>query len=758
MKLFISIFRILAFSAFVGFSFSGYSQIFPVTGTIQLKSSSPFLSDYAAPENDDLQITLLYNDINTPVVDVKLSIQIEGSGISIRTKPNSNLLPITLTSGIPTIISGPELSAYLAAENLVFQGYTAQQYRQQAAMPDGFYQICVRVNEQGTGTALSQGLCTQAFLAVLQPPVLNTPAPCGTKIFPTDPTNIVFSWTPMHSTTFPIQYTLDLFWVPQGRNPNDIALNSTPWFSVDNIFSTAYQYGFSDLPIQVGEVYAWRVQAKEMSGRRFFSNNGQSNVCWFQYGDKCIPPISVSSEVQGAQRVLVSFENEIPVTGSVLQYREYTSNDTTWYNQNTTTNRINLTAVKANTTYEYRLYNKCGNTLSSHTAIDTFRTRKEFVNTRLSCNQNPNLPRVDSTLKLASLKVGDQVRIADFVLTITKVSGSNGRFSGECTTPVNLLNSKVTGTFTNLGVNSNYEAFDGQVDLNALKTNLADILPPELREKATAFSNTMNTYIDNIDKGLGSIENGIATGDSMLNQVNKFLEENPNLPTDIKNGLNDVKESIQTAIGNIGSGDTTSGKNILASVGELMENVLGNINETAIKLEEWLTKTLNSKYEVNLRAANSSRERLKTKRDRQRQNSSDINNNTGILGDFEIVKFGEIESGTDRTEIPITDEQNEMYKTDSEVNAFFSNYKEVEVETKDLLKAISIAIVVKIYLEDPAKFRQLKTDLQQHIADDLKKAGLEVLDDLLNGKNPELENKAQDFIQLTIDNFIDSIE
>lgn len=727
------------------------AQIFPVTGNVQLKTPSPFLSDYSAPDNTDLQITLLYTDINNPVEDVQLRVRIEGSGVSVVTKPNAPIPSLTLTSGLPTVLTGADLVSYLAVENLIFQGYTATQYRSRAALPDGFYSICVDVYSAQTKLLLSQGICTQAFLSALELPILNSPAPCGTKLTPTDPLNIVFSWTPMHSSPASIEYVFELFWVPQGRNPNDIALNSTPWFTTTT-FATAYQYGFSDLPLQTGETYAWRVQAKDVQGRSLFVRNGISPVCHFVYGEKCIPPINPEATVESAQRVVLTWDNEIQTSGSTVEYREYEGNDTKWYPVETNTNRLVLTNVKSATKYEWRVFNRCGAEASSSTPVDTFRTRPSFTNNRLSCNENPNLPRVDSTNKLQQLQPGDKIRIADFLVTIVSASGSNGRFNGTCTVPINLLNTTVSGTFTNLGINFNYEAYDGEILLQSLSVSF---LSPAVRTQIAEYMNNINTAITTMNGGLGTVQNGVSTGTAVLEEINNIINTVDNLPDETRTQLNEIKKQVQNGLNAMQSGDTTEGKNILLGATSVLSGILNVANEGIDKLKIYVAKVLSERRDTSevllsnfkfnsITFGNSSSEEVDKAHDNLAKSILDIQVSNEEQEEFGGIIYypGDASNQLDEATIASIKE-----------NSFFKSYFQNKVRTNEALFLYSKTMS----LYDFYQFNLIDANLVilvKDIRSDMRKVANDLLMMIIEDKAVD-EEKLKSYIRGYINNKID---
>ncbi len=483
-----------------------FSQNFPVNPQVTLiPPYSVYLSDYASQNADNLRVTLLYNDLQNPTLDIKLRIKIEGPGI--------------------------DLAGYLQADNLLFNGgITRDQYRRRASIPDGFYRFCVQAFEFRTGQPVSQEICASAYFMLNDPPILNQPGPCGTKLRINEPQFLQFQWLPMHvgspNAIGNVDYLFELVQIiPRDRNPNDAMLSGSIKIFETTTNSPNLIYGPAEPALIPGERYAWRVKAVDAFNRDVFKNQGYSQVCSFQWGDYCEAPINVEAKVEGAQRVNIRWEASTISTKYKVEYRELGTTEK-WYSVLTSNNQINLTDVKASTAYQYRVQCLCGQAASEFAPIDSFRTRSPAQNTVLTCGQRPDQAPVDSSRKLAVLKPGDQVRIGDFLLTIVDAKGANGRFSLE------------------------------------------------------SFTSTLLLEVERIDNGLANVQQSVSTANSVVNQINTFLEENPNLPEEIKEKLKEAKSSIGEAKESFSKGDSTNGKNLLASVGELLKEIVGNGKES----------------------------------------------------------------------------------------------------------------------------------------------------------------------------------
>jgi hypothetical protein len=68
-------------------------------------------------------------------------------------------------------------------------------------------------------------------------------------------------------------------------NPDDAINGSgTKILDAEPIMGTSFIYGASQLPLELGKRYAYRVRASDIQGNTSFENKGVSEVCSFYYG------------------------------------------------------------------------------------------------------------------------------------------------------------------------------------------------------------------------------------------------------------------------------------------------------------------------------------------------------------------------------------------------------------------------------------------------------------------------------------------
>lgn len=244
---------------------------------------SIYLSNYFIAGQERFALNLTFNDFNEPSLDVRLKLTIEGQGIRLTTTPNFNANPITIYPGANSI-DAQDVRPYFNFNNLNVAGISKQQLQQTGALPEGFYTFCIEVIDHQSGKEVSNIGCTSATLIRNMPPMLITPIDEG-FVPAQDPQNLLFQWQPISDVAVNTTYELTLVHVPAGINPNDaVNATNTPLLDAEPVMSPVFYYGPDQLPLEVGQRYAWRVRAKDANEIAVFENNGQSQVSSFIYG------------------------------------------------------------------------------------------------------------------------------------------------------------------------------------------------------------------------------------------------------------------------------------------------------------------------------------------------------------------------------------------------------------------------------------------------------------------------------------------
>ncbi|MFN8888890.1 MAG: fibronectin type III domain-containing protein [Cyclobacteriaceae bacterium] len=507
-------------------------QVFPVQSTVQLTPPySLYLSDYAAPGSERLRVTAFLIDATRPELNVRIRLRIEGNGIKIETKPEFMPPPVTLLGGVPLQLISSDLAAYFDPRNLNFTGITQREIEQRGALPEGLYQFCFEVIEYNRGVKISNTGCAVAWLILNDPPIVNVPAD-NEKIRIQDPQQVIFQWTPRHRGTpnsaFNAEYDFKLVEVwPSTRNPNDAILTSPVIFQTTTSETTII-YGPAETPLEPGRRYAFQLRAHAYAGAdelSLFKNNGYSQVYTFVYGDACLPPKNILVSDVGTTRFNVSWDGASNQTTYALRYRlspvasakgdmstsaketplsSAKATESAWYTNQSLTPNVTVNSLQPNTRYEFQVNAGCG-TFTSDYSLVTNVTTKDNPGIQYSCGVPLTPFNLDPSQLINSLKVGDVIKAGDFDVVLSKVSGSNGTFSGEGVIEVSYFNqAKVKAEFTNINVNNEMRMVNGYMNVTGAGV---EVIP----------AGVMN-LMDNLDEALAQADKALDEYEANLPQ------------------------------------------------------------------------------------------------------------------------------------------------------------------------------------------------------------------------------------------------
>ncbi len=502
-------FKAILFVLLVASQVESVGQVFPVQSTVQLTPPySLYLSDYAAPGSERLRVTAFLIDATRPELNVRFRLRIEGNGIKIETKPEFMPPPVTLLGGVPLQLISSDLAAYFDPRNLNFTGITQREIEQRGALPEGLYQFCFEVVEYNRGVKISNTGCAVAWLILNDPPIVNVPAD-NEKIRIQDPQQVIFQWTPRHRGTpnsaFNAEYDFKLVEVwPSTRNPNDAILTSPVIFQTTTSETTII-YGPAETPLEPGRRYAFQLRAHAYAGAdelSLFKNNGYSQVYTFVYGDACLPPKNISVSDVGTTRFNVSWDGASNQTTYALRYRF--ANTGNWYTNQSLTPNVTVNSLQPNTRYEFQVNASCGTFTSDYSSVTSV-TTKDNPGIQYSCGVPLTPFNLDPSQLINSLKVGDIIKAGDFDVVLSKVSGSNGTFSGEGVIEVSYFNqAKVKAEFTNINVNNEMRMVNGYMNVTGAGV---EVIP----------AGVMN-LMDNLDEALAQADKALDEYEANLPQ------------------------------------------------------------------------------------------------------------------------------------------------------------------------------------------------------------------------------------------------
>jgi len=270
----------------------GQIQVYPVSVTTQLVPPySVNLADYAAPGSDQLRVIIVQRDLTQAPYRLYLRMEIQHNGrIIIRTAPEYLPPPLTLDPGIPTVISGSDLSPFFDPVNMEFAGYSPEAYMRTKLLPEGAYIITFTAYDFARrDVALSHGGAFFCYLAKSEPPLLNLPSNNSLVPF-TTPQYVNFQWLPRTvsspNSALSTKYRLELYEMRVGgMSPNEIVNSTRPFFTTETDRS-ALSYSIAEPQLEKGMRYIWRIRAYDIQGRDYIRNDGYSEVFSFIYGEE----------------------------------------------------------------------------------------------------------------------------------------------------------------------------------------------------------------------------------------------------------------------------------------------------------------------------------------------------------------------------------------------------------------------------------------------------------------------------------------
>lgn len=456
-------------------------------------------------------MNLFLGDLTRPSLDVRFRLKIIGQSVTLETKPEFIPPRVTLESGVNMRLISSDLAAYFDTRNLNFTGITEAQYERTGKLPEGVYQFCFEVLEYNRGVRISNTACGVAWMILNDPPLINLPRQ-NEKLRPQDPQNIVLQWTPRHTgspnSAFNTDYELTMVEVwPGDRDPNDAILSSPPILQATTR-STTYIYGPSEVPLEAGRRYAFRVKAKAISGideLDLFKNNGYSEVYTFTYGDACGIASDIAAEALSSSKIKITWSALSRHTTFNVRYRQQGTTD--WYINNSVLPENVIYSLKPSSIYEYQVSGMCGSVNGEYSEVASIKT-PEAPPLDYSCNLPIEIFNLDPSKLTGSLKTGDIVNAGDFDVEITKVSGSGGTFSGEGVVVMPMMNKvSVKVEFSSITVATDdiagvYRMVKGVMNVTGGKV---EVIP----------AGVMN-LVEKLDDGLNAIDSALTIVETYL--------------------------------------------------------------------------------------------------------------------------------------------------------------------------------------------------------------------------------------------------
>lgn len=518
---------------------------YPVMATLQMNAPySLYLSDYAAPDVQRMQVHLLLKDLTKSNYKCRLRITIEGFGITLQSKSNFFTSPILLNGGEMITLSGPDLAPYLQPQNLLLQGLDYNQFvKNGSKLPEGVYKYTVEVLDYTRNNVVSNASFSVISTFLSYPPIINLPM-AGTKVDAMNPQNVIFQWMPRHTASinaaFSVVYKFRLVeLIPADRDPND-ALRTTRPILETMTPQTLLVYGIGEPALTPGKNYAVQVQAVEAEGRDMFINDGFSEAVAFTYGEKCGVPSDIMAAVASGSSLKLSWTPSVTQQAFTVRYREAGEKPSQWYEEIVYSPNITLTGLKAGKRYQYQVNGQCiwGTGDYSDTASflmpDATLEKGDFV-----CGAS-SLTKIASTESIKELKPYDTITAGDFKVIISKVTDEKGSFTGTGEVLVPFLNHmSLTVTFKSIRVNKEKQLFDGTIEL----------IQDDAKQVSADLQKTLTEMLDKIGTDLATTDlKSLQTLDAagLLSKIDA-MQNWSELDPSIKEGLQELGGKLKDA-------------------------------------------------------------------------------------------------------------------------------------------------------------------------------------------------------------------
>ena len=424
---------------------------------------SLYLSDYYSGTRDKVTVTLINRDQFKPTLNVRLRMTITApGGVRMQTNDNAPIAPIVVETGAPLRLTQEDLAPYFRTENLIAQGFLTE-----GKLPEGMVQFCFQAVEAYTGHVLSAPTCAQAYITSQKPPLLSLPMNNENIVY-REPLNILFQWTPLHQGLALVEYEFILKELWDNGMAVQAAFAYSPEIYRETTRSTSLPYGAVQPVLLPGKRYAWCVRAQARDGLEelnVFQNNGYTEVRTFTLQDNCAPPALVNAVVE-RKTLRMDWPSLPEHIGFTVSYRLKSTDGKVnpWQDVQTLEPAATLYNLQSGGVYEYRVGSYCIAGQPVYTPILEATVPKTDSARMAQCgimaavnltNQEP----------LKELKTNEVIMASDFPVTITRVSGSNGTFTGEGWIIVPWLNdAKVAVTFDNITVNTDRQMTAGYID------------------------------------------------------------------------------------------------------------------------------------------------------------------------------------------------------------------------------------------------------------------------------------------------------
>lgn len=554
----------LSFITALLFTLGTFAQnIYPLSLTTQLVPPySSRIADYAAPGNEKLRIIAFQRDLTQPSYRFFLRMEISVNGkVLFRTSGSWMPNPGTISPGVPTIFNGTDLQPYFDINHLEFVNYSRDQYLSNPNLPEGFTTICFTAYDYSRpDVAVSQQNCSNYYLTLPQPPVLNYPA-CGTQVLALQPQQMLFSWTPMNmgnNASATTVFEFSLYENRDNRNPNDAVQNLAPVYTTQTSANTIV-YGPAEPALQDSMQYVWRVQAIDQTGSQAFVNNGYSQPCSFWYVPNsvfnwnAVQPLQVYAQAMNETNAKIGWrpDNTMLYNSYKVQYRKSGNSAYSWFSSITTDTTFFVSQLEPNTRYETQVAGIKGNDTGqlSKTVVFTTPARKT-----VSCNANPTILAAYNGKPYTNAIKGDMVHYGNFDVTLNRVTpnpATPGWYSGTGSVIIPFMaNIELTVHFDNIQVDDAMQVTAGEIIFDSQDINEWTNSVPTVSQVVKNIVDNIKQWLDNY-KGTDEDKAKAKEYHQQLDSTANNLLNNIDLPDSLKATLMQAQQLAQSAFTNL---------------------------------------------------------------------------------------------------------------------------------------------------------------------------------------------------------------
>jgi hypothetical protein len=400
--------------------------VYPIRTYTTLNPPLPYSLSGFVSKTGKLNVNIFVDDINLEQYAVKFRIHIKGNGIKLTTHPNLYQEPFYLNGAENYTLTGTDFEQLLNPDNLVFEGYSRNRYKQEGRLPEGVYRIWLEVLDYYQNVKVSGETPGIAMIYLAKAPRLSYPLN-RTELDPEVMQSIRFSWISIlpADPLSNVHYKFKLYEIrPEGRDPYEISNVTQPVFQ-EETSESSFVYDQGMPPLVSGQWYAWRVEVCDEEKRVLFQNNGLSDVMTFRYGKSCELPDLVIKSVE-ENKAELAWNPSANISLYTIAYKEKSNEN--WQEKSTRLSRFAIDDLKDNTAYQVKLKAACGDEETEYSYPQELKTVRSI---NYACGEKSDDFDLSNTEPLPMLNRFDEFKAADFIIEVEQAEGGNGYFSGH---------------------------------------------------------------------------------------------------------------------------------------------------------------------------------------------------------------------------------------------------------------------------------------------------------------------------------------